>query len=102
MTILDVVNPPRTRRSLPAQTVPVAVYGNRWCGLTQMIRRALDRAGVAYDYVDLDAYPEAERKLDLVARGALRTPVVYVGGRWLMEPTLREVQLELARHGVRL
>lgn len=80
-------------------TVPVAVYGNRWCGLTQMIRRALRRDGVDHEFVDLDLYPDAERKLQRLAGGRLRTPVVYVGGEWLMEPSLRDVQNALARHG---
>jgi len=89
---------PRTGQ--PAFTsVPVAIYGNRWCGLTQMIRRALDRAGIPYEYVDLDAHPDAERKLQLLAGGGLRTPVVYVGGEWLMEPSLRQVESAIARHG---
>ena len=81
-------------------TVPIAVYGNRWCGLTQMVRRLLDRAGIEYAWVDLDLHPEAERKLAWLAGGDLHTPVVYVDGEWLMEPSTRQVQLALARHGV--
>ncbi len=30
------------------ESAPVTVYGNRWCGITQMTRRLLDRAGVPY------------------------------------------------------
>jgi len=82
--------------------VPVAVYGNRWCGITQQVRRLLDRAGVDYAWVDLDQHPEAERKLAWAAGGFLHTPVVYVDGEWLMEPSVRELQLALARHGVTL
>ena len=44
----------------PAVAVaPVTVYGNRWCGITQMTRRLLDRAGVPYRYVDLDLHVAA-------------------------------------------
>lgn len=89
------------RRPRPARaTVPVAIYGNRWCGLTQMIRRYLDRAGIGYDYVDLDANPGAEARLQRLAGGQLRTPVVYIDGDWLMEPDLSEVRSVLSRHGV--
>ncbi|WP_022881634.1 glutaredoxin family protein [Gryllotalpicola ginsengisoli] len=97
MTMIQDVTPGYVRRSV--RTVPVAIYGNRWCGITQMIRRALDRAGVDYEYVDLDAHPEIDHKLRMLAAGGLRTPVVYVDGEWLMEPSLRQVEAALARHG---
>lgn len=48
MTIWD-VTPTRTRVVPRMRTVQVAIYGNRWCGITQLIRRALDRAGIGYD-----------------------------------------------------
>lgn len=89
-----------TARRRSVATVPVAIYGNRWCGMSQRIRRALDRAGIAYQYVDLDLHPDAERKLRMVAGPALNTPVVYVDGDWLMAPTMRELEDALERHGV--
>jgi mycoredoxin len=78
----------------------VVVYGNRWCGITQMTRRLLDRAGVPYRYVDLDANPAAARRLRWLAGGDLRNPVVHVGGQWLEQPPLRELQWALTRHGL--
>ena len=66
MTILDVGAPVRQRPS----TVPVAVYGHRWCGLTQMIARALGRAGVDFQYVDLDLHPEIEHRAGQGSRAA--------------------------------
>ncbi|MDO9063126.1 MAG: glutaredoxin family protein [Microbacterium sp.] len=83
-----------------SRTIPVAIYGNRWCGITQLIRRALDRAGIDYDYVDLDEHPAVHARLEALTRGQLRTPVVYVDGEWLMEPSLRQVEAALSRHGV--
>jgi mycoredoxin len=97
MTIWDVTPTRPARRSL---TVPVVIYGNRWCGITQLIRRALDRAGIDYDYVDLDEHPAVHARLEELTRGRLRTPVVHVDGEWLMEPSLRQVEIVLARHGV--
>jgi mycoredoxin len=84
----------------PVATVPIAVYGHRWCGITQTARRLLDRAGVEFAWVDLDLHPDAERKLSWLAGGSLRTPVVYVDGEWLMEPSMQQLRLALARHGV--
>ena len=97
MTLMDVAAPP-TRRP-PVRTVPVVIYGNRWCGLTQMISRGLDRAGYDYQYVDLDRHPEIERRLRRTLGARLRTPLVYVDGEWHMAPSLRELQSALARHG---
>lgn len=96
MTILDVHPPVRSR---PSRTVPVVVYGNRWCGLTQMITRGLHRAGIDFEYVDLDLHPEVERRMRLTLGHRLRTPLVYVDGDWYMAPTLGELQGALSRHG---
>ncbi|WP_236826131.1 MULTISPECIES: glutaredoxin family protein [unclassified Blastococcus] len=84
----------------PVAAAPVTVYGNRWCGITQMTRRILDRAGVPYRYVDLDLHPEMKRRLRWMAGGDLRNPVVNVAGEWLEQPTPRELQWVLARHGL--
>lgn len=97
MTIWDVT----PARAVPRmRAVPVAIYGNRWCGITQLIRRALDRAAIDYDYVDLDEHPSVHARLEALTGGRLRTPVVHIDGEWLMEPSLRQVQGVLARHGV--
>lgn len=86
---------PRTRSG----AAPIVVYGNRWCGITQMIRRYLDRAGVPYDYVDLDRHPEVARRLRWMAGGSFRNPVVYVDGTWLEQPTTRELAAVMSRLG---
>ena len=99
MTLLDSIGTARPY-ARDAVQVPIAIYGNSWCGITQMIRRALDRAGIDYQYIDLDRHPEVDRKMRMLARGGVRTPVVYIGGDWLMAPSLREVQYALLRHGV--
>lgn len=82
-----------------SSTVPAVVYGNRWCGRTQMISRGLDRAGIDFQYVDLDLHPEVERRLRLTLGRGRRTPLVYVDGDWHMAPSMRELQHALARHG---
>jgi mycoredoxin len=95
MTTIDFAQRPASRQI----SVPVAIYGNSWCGMTQMVRRGLDRAGVDYQYVDLDLHPDVDRKLRRLGGPGLRTPVVYVDGEWLTAPSLREVQSALMRHG---
>jgi len=81
-------------------SAPVVIYGNRWCGITQMTRRLLDRAGIPYRYVDLDLNPSARRRLQWMAGGDVRNPVVNVGGQWLEQPTVRELEWALRHAGL--
>jgi len=80
---------------------PVTVYGRRWCGYSQLVRRQLDRLGVPYEYVDLDLHPEAESRLEWLTGGRVHSPVVSVGGRLLVQPSTSELRWALSRAGVR-
>ncbi len=82
-------------------SVPVIVYGTRWCAATQMVRRYLDRMGVPYRYVDLDTDPTAAAQLRWWTGGYVSHPTVYIGGEVLVEPTIRELDWALARSGLR-
>jgi mycoredoxin len=88
------------RRSAPT-TAPVVVYGRRWCALSQMVRRHLDRMAIPYDYVDLDARPELESRLSWLTGGRVHSPVVYVAGEILVQPGIGEIDWALSRSGVR-
>lgn len=97
---MSVMTAPTRYGQRPIRTrLPVVVYGNRWCGITQIVRRYLERQGVPYRYVDLDLHPEAERRLRWMAGGDLRNPVVYIDGEWIEQPSVRELGWLLARHG---
>jgi mycoredoxin len=76
---------------------PVVVYGRRWCALSQMVRRYLDRAGIPYDYVDLDTNPNAQAQLTWMTGGRVHSPIVSVGGQLLVQPSIAELQWVLAR-----
>ena len=81
--------------------VPVVVYGTRWCAQSQMVRRYLDRLGVPYELVDLEASLAAAARLRWLAGGTVSHPTVYVGGELLVEPSLRELEWALVRGDVR-
>ena len=81
------------------QAPPIVVYGTRWCAATQMVRRYLDRVGIPYRYVDLDYDPTAAAQLRWVTGGTVSHPTVYLGGQWLVEPTVRDLEWALARTG---
>ena len=76
---------------------PVVVYGRRWCAMSQMVRRWLDRAGVPYRYVDLDAHPDAEAQLHWMTGGRVHSPIVTVGAHLLVQPSIAELQWTLDR-----
>jgi mycoredoxin len=87
---------PYARRSAPPVT-PVVVYGRRWCALSQMVRRWLDRTGIPYEYVDLDLHPDAEARLAWLAGGRVHSPIVSVGGELLMQPSIAGLRWILSR-----
>ncbi|MFZ5667835.1 MAG: glutaredoxin family protein [Pseudomonadota bacterium] len=77
------------------------VYGSRWRGITMMMRRYLDRAGVPYRFVDWDAYPEVRSQLEWAPGGRLASLTIKVGGQVLVQPSTRELALALDWSGYR-
>jgi mycoredoxin len=90
--------PSRMHRVHNAQ---VTVYGTRWCAMSQMVRRHLDRLGIPYRYVDLETDPEAAAQVRWLTGGYLSHPTVTVAGVVLVEPTIRELDWALERAGLR-
>lgn len=80
---------------------PVVIYGSRWCGITMMTRRYLDRAGVPYRFIDWEAHPEVRSELEWLAGGRLASPTIKLGGQVLVQPSIGELQWALARAGYR-
>lgn len=86
-----------TRRQ---QTAPVTVHGTSWCAASQMVRRHLDRLGVPYRYVDLEADPQAAAQIRWLTGGYVSHPTVKVGGEVLVEPTITELDWALEQAGL--
>ncbi len=61
-----------------AHGAPVTVYGRRWCAISQLARRQLDRMRIPYEYIDLDTQPDLERRLAWMTGGRVHTPVIAV------------------------
>ena len=83
-----------------ARTAPVTVYGTRWCAMSQMVRRHLDRLGIPYRYVDLETDPEAAAQVRWLTGGYLSYPTVSVAGEVLVEPNISELDWALERAGL--
>jgi mycoredoxin len=77
----------------------VVIYGTKWCGMTQVIRRFLEREGIPYRYIDLELHPGAKSKLQWLTGGYASHPTVYINGQVLIEPSLEELRSALAEAG---
>jgi glutaredoxin len=65
----------------------ITMYGAAWCGDCRRAKRVLDDSGVAYDYVDLEALPEAARLAEEIS-GRKNIPViVFPDGSHVVEPS---------------
>jgi mycoredoxin len=87
-------------RARSTTDLPLTVYGRRWCGISQMVRRHLDRLGIPYEYVDLDRHPEVERQLAWMTGGRVHSPTIRIGDQLLIQPSTQELARALARYGV--
>jgi mycoredoxin len=54
-----------------------------------------------HEYVDLERDSESVRRLQWLTGGTASHPTVYIGGEWLVEPTMRELEWALMRSGLR-
>ena len=83
-------------RSSPA----VDLYATRWCGHSQQVRRYLERNGIPYRYIDLEASPEAVRRLRWLTGGSASHPTVVIGDQVIVEPSLGELESALSAQAV--
>jgi mycoredoxin len=98
--MIGTYTPSSVTRSRRVRTAPVTVYGTRWCAMSQMVRRHLDRRGIPYRYVDLETDPEAAAQVRWLTGGYLSHPTVSVAGEVLVEPNLAELDWALERAGL--
>ncbi len=92
-------NTPSRLRAAPEDAL-VLVFGTSWCAQTMMVRRALERLGVPYRYIDIERDPRAADQLRWWTGGYVSHPTVYIDGEILVEPSPRELQWSLARRGL--
>jgi len=66
----------------------IIVYGTNWCGDCRRARRFLDYHKVTYEWIDIDANPEAEKYVRETNRGMRSVPtIVFEDGSILVEPS---------------
>lgn len=75
----------------------LTMYTTPWCGYCVRLKSQLDRAGIAYTEIDIEQDPTAAQIVEQVNGGNRTVPtVVLPDGRAFTNPSLRQLQTELA------
>ena len=75
----------------------VTMYSTRWCGYCHRLKGQMDRAGIAYDVVDIEQDPSAAEIVMAVNNGNQTVPtLVYTDGTAQTNPSLKQVEEKLA------
>ncbi len=93
----------RMAETTPETITPatVTMYGAAWCSDCRRSKKVLDASGVAYDYVDLEAVPEAADQA-LAISGRKNIPViVFPDGSHVVEPSDELLREKIAAVAVR-
>lgn len=71
----------------------VTMFTTPWCGYCVRLKRQLERAGIAYDEVDIEQNPDAEHIVARVNGGSLTVPtVLFPDGTAATNPSLAEIE----------
>ena len=75
----------------------VTMYSTPWCGYCHRLKGQMDRAGIAYDVVDIEQDPSAAEIVMAVNNGNQTVPtLVYSDGTAQTNPSLKQVEEKLA------
>jgi mycoredoxin len=75
----------------------VTMYSTPWCGYCRRLKAQLEREGITYTEVDIEAQPDAAEYVMSVNGGNQTVPtVVLPDGSALTNPSLAEVKARLA------
>ncbi|MCW2496651.1 mycoredoxin [Jatrophihabitans sp.] len=75
----------------------LTMYTTGWCGYCARLKAGLQRAGIEYREVDIEAEPSAADLVMSVNGGNRTVPtVVFADGGALTNPSVAEVQARLA------
>jgi mycoredoxin len=75
---------------------PLTVYSTSWCGYCRRLKSQLEREGIGYTEVDIEARPEAAHFVMKVNNGNQTVPtVLFPDGSAATNPSLAEVKARL-------
>jgi mycoredoxin len=72
------------------------MYSTPWCGYCHRLRAQMDREGISYEVVDIEAQPEAAEIVMSVNGGNQTVPtLVFPDGSALTNPSVAQVKEKL-------
>jgi mycoredoxin len=78
------------------ETQPVTMYSTTWCGYCRRLKRQMEEAGIPHHVIDVDEQEGYDERIIAATGGYRVVPTLEVGGRLLVNPTIREVEAALA------
>jgi mycoredoxin len=80
----------------PTPEPAVTMYTTPWCGYCVRLKKLMQREGIAFAEVDIEAVPDAA-ELVMQANGGNRTvpTLVFAGGAALTNPSIDQVKAQL-------
>lgn len=76
----------------------VTMYSTPWCGYCHRLKSQMDRAGIAYEVVDIERDPDAAEFVMGVNGGNQTVPTLrFPDGSALTNPTITQVTEHLAK-----
>ena len=73
------------------------MYTTPWCGYCHRLKSQLDREGISYDIVDIEAQPEAAEIVESANNGNQTVPtLVYTDGTAQTNPSIIQIKEKLA------
>ena len=74
----------------------VTMYSTPWCGYCHRLKAQMDREGISYEVVDIEAQPEAAEIVMSVNGGNQTVPtLVFPDGSALTNPSVAQVKEKL-------
>ena len=74
----------------------VTMYSTPWCGYCHRLKAQMDREGISYEVVDIEAHPEAAEIVMSVNGGNQTVPtLVFPDGSALTNPSVAQVKDKL-------
>jgi len=80
----------------PTPEAAVTMYTTPWCGYCVRLKKLMQREGIPFAEVDIEAVPDAA-ELVMQANGGNRTvpTLVFAGGVALTNPSIEQVKAQL-------
>lgn len=73
------------------------LYSTPWCGYCHRLKGQLDREGISYLEVDIEAQPEAADIVEKANKGNQTVPtLVFADGTALTNPSIAQIKAQLA------